>query len=59
VSSAVIDITTPTLRLPSRLFLYGLHIGPDGHPRSAAAVGLLYSDGFEIAYVYQPGTFGI
>ena len=46
-------------RLPSRLFLYGLHIAPDGHPRSAAAVGLLYSDGFDIAHVYQPGTFGI
>jgi hypothetical protein len=59
VSSRLIDITRPWRRLPSRLFLYGLHIGPDGHARSAAAIGFLNSFGFDIAHVYQPGTFGI
>lgn len=58
MSTILINTTTP-LRLPSRLFLYGLHRGPDGHPRSAAAVGLLDSAGLDIAHVYQPGTFGI
>jgi hypothetical protein len=45
--------------LPSRLFLYGLHVGPDGHARSAAAIGLLDSSGFDIVHIYRPGTFPI
>jgi len=49
----------PPPRLPSRLFLYGLHVGPDGNPRSAAAIGLLDSTGFDIVHVYPPGKFAI
>jgi hypothetical protein len=56
--SSVFTSTGPA-RLRSQLFLYGLHRGPDGHTRSAAAIGLLDSIGFDIAHVYQPGAFGI
>ena len=59
MNSPFININMPPPRLPSRLFLYGLHIGPDGHPRSAAAIGLLDSTGFDIVHVYQPGKFAI
>ena len=59
MNSPFININMPPPRLPSRLFLYGLHVGPDGHPRSAAAIGLLDSTGFDIVHVYPPGTFGI
>jgi hypothetical protein len=59
MSSGHLNITLPPARLPSRLFLYGLHTGPGGHPRSAAAIGLLDSAGFNIVHVYPPGTFGI
>lgn len=47
----------PPLRV-SRLFFYGLHGGPDGRIRSAAAIGLLNADGLNFAHVYSPGTFG-
>lgn len=47
------------MRLPSRLFLYGLHSGPDGQTRSAAAIGLLDPFGLDIAHVYRPGSFGV
>jgi hypothetical protein len=58
-SREFINITDPPRRLPARLFLYGLHTGPGGQTRSAAAIGLIDSAGFEIAHVYQPGTFGV
>jgi hypothetical protein len=56
VSSSVILDTTP-LRRASRLFLYGLHVGPDDKARSAAAIGLLGSASFDIAHMYRPGMF--
>ena len=57
--SSTIIVNKPPLRLASRLFLYGLHSGPGGQTRSAAAIGLLGSASFDLTHVYQPGTFGI
>jgi hypothetical protein len=45
--------------LPSRMFLYGLHLGPNGHPRSAASIGLLDYASFDIVHEYPAGTFDI
>lgn len=57
--SSTIIVNKPPLQLPSRLFFYGLHLGPGGLPRSAAAIGLLGSASFDLTHVYQPGTFDI
>lgn len=59
MNSPFIDINIPPPRLPSRLFFYGLHIGPNGHARSAAAIGMLDASGLDVVHVYPPGTFGI
>ena len=59
MNSPFINIHMPPPRLPSRLFLYGLHLGPDGNARSSAAIGLLDSSGFEIVHVYPPGMFAV
>jgi hypothetical protein len=57
--SVSIGANRPPLRRASRLFLYGLHAGPDGRGRSAAAIGLLSSNDLAFAHVYRPGTFAL
>lgn len=59
MSFSSVDVTRPVVRLPSRLFLYGLHAGPGGEARSAAAVGLLDSVSLDVGHVYPPGSFGV
>lgn len=49
--SSTIIVNKPPLRLPS--ILYGLHSGPGGRTRSAAAIGLLGSASFDLPHVYQ------